>query len=116
MPPSRYSRHRFSSGVLDDDDGRLMLTDPEPFEYQDRIDNVLHTVVQGENLWTIAGRYYASIPRGCGLWWVIADFQKIPIHDPTIALSEGTVLVIPSVRTVLEEILNDNRRDTNAGD
>lgn len=109
MPPTLYSRHRFSSGVLDEDDEKLMLSDPLTFGYQERSDNILHRVAQGEDLFQIAGKYFSSITRGCGLWWAIADYQPVPIHDPTIALAEGTIIVVPSVRTVLEEILNNSR-------
>jgi len=39
------------------------------------------------------------------LYWVIMDYQPTPIHDPTIRLAEGTVLVIPSVALVIEQVL-----------
>jgi hypothetical protein len=42
---------------------------------------------------------------------VIADFQPDPIHDPTLELEPGRVLVIASLRTVLEEIFSESRRE-----
>lgn len=110
MPPRRLSRYTFSLGV-NDSLGNLYLTDREPFGFQDRPDNVQHVVLAGESLYTLAGRYFNSIPRAAGLWWVIADFQPDPILDPTIQLTEGSLLVVPSLRTVLEEVFAETRRD-----
>jgi hypothetical protein len=42
---------------------------------------------------------------------VIADFQADPIHDPTLSLALGRELAIPSVRTVVEEVFSESRRD-----
>ncbi len=110
MPPRLYSRHTFCSGVLDKD-GRLFLTEREPYRYRALPDSRQHVVKEGESLFSLAGRYYASLARPAGLWWVIADFQPDPIHDPTIALEPGRTLVIASLRTVLEEIFSESRRE-----
>lgn len=109
MPPRIYSRFTFSSAILDGDE-RLFLTDREPFLFQSLPDNRQHIVQQGETLFSLAGRYFASLPRPAGLWSIIADFQPDPIHDPTLALDVGRSLVIPSVRVVTEEILSETRR------
>jgi hypothetical protein len=109
MPPRRFSRHTFTSAVQDGA-GRLVLTDREPFRFRSLPDNRQHVVKEGETLFSLAGRYFAPLNRPAGLWWVIADFQPDPIHDPTIVLEPGRVLVIPSVRTVLEEIFSERRR------
>lgn len=103
------SRYRFTSGWTDAD-WRLFLDERVPFRYRELSDNRQHVVRIGDTLWTLAGRYFFGVPRASGLWWVIADFQPEPIHDPTIELSPGTLLVIPSLRTVLEEIFNEKRR------
>lgn len=108
MPPRKYSRHTFTLGITEDD--QLLLTEREPYTFRVFADNRQHVVKRGETLWTLAGRYFASLPRPSGLWWVIADFQPDPIHDPTIELTEGAVLVIPSVRTVVEAIFSERRR------
>ena len=110
MPPRRFSRYTFSAAVLDDDE-RLLLTDREPFRFRALPDNRQHVIKEGETLFSLAGRYFASLPRPAGLWWVIADFQPDPIHDPTVALELGRVFVIPSVRTILEEVLSEKRRE-----
>ena len=108
MPPRRFSRYSFTAAILDDDQ-RLYLTEPEPFNFVELADNRTHLVKRGDSLFTLAGRYFRGLPRPSGLWWVIADFQPQPIVDPTLALSPGTVLFIPSIRTVLENVFADSR-------
>ena len=110
MPPRRFSRYAFSAAVLDDEE-RLLLTEREPFRFRPLADNRQHVVKEGESLFSLAGRFFAPLPRPAGLWWVIADFQPDPIHDPTVALEPGRVLIIPSVRTVLEEVFSERRRE-----
>jgi hypothetical protein len=110
MPPRRFSRYTFTSAVLDEEE-RLFLTEREPFRFRALPDNRQHVMKEGETLFSLAGRYFASLPRPAGLWWVIADFQPDPVHDPTVALELGRVLVIPSVRTILEEVLSEKRRE-----
>lgn len=109
MPPRRFSRHSFTTGVLDLE-GRKHLTGRIPYTYKDLTDNWYHEVKEGDTLYTIAGKYYRALPRGCGLWWIIADFQLDPIHDPTLKLEPGRVVVGPSVRTVQERIFTEARR------
>lgn len=109
MPPRRFSRFTFSSGVLDDNE-RLFLTERDPFRFRALADNRQHVVREGDTLFSLAGRYFASLPRPSGLWWIIADFQPDPIHDPTLALDIGRVVLVPSVRTVIEEVFSERRR------
>jgi hypothetical protein len=114
VAPNRLSRHRFETGTVDEN-GRLFLDDPIAFDYRERSDNRFHTVIEGETLFALAGRYFSSFERGCGFWWVIADFQPEPIHDPTIAIVAGRLLVIPSERVLQEEILSERRRGESEG-
>jgi hypothetical protein len=108
---NRFSRHRFSLGYKDDD-GTFFLGDRVPFPYRDVIDNIQHIVRTGDSLFNLPARHYTGMVRPSGLWWIIADFQPDPIQDPTIRLTEGTIIVIPSLRTVQQEILNDRRKRT----
>lgn len=111
MPPNFYSRHRFTQAYKDANDV-LFLSDRVRFPYVNLADNRQHVVLEGDTLWALAAKFFGSFPRPAGLWWIIADFQPDPIHDPTIALTPGSVLVIPSTRTVQERILNERRKQT----
>lgn len=110
MPPRVNSRYQFCQGVYDDD-GNLFLTQPEPFGFVELADNRFHPVVVGDTLHGLAARYFPSFQNPARLWWVIGHFQPDPIHDPTIRLTTGTNVVIPSERTLKERILNPARRE-----
>jgi len=111
MPPRLHSRYTFSKGFEDTDEpGVRLLTDRIPFEYRDLEDNVHHIVGEGDTLHSLAAQFFEPLPRPAGLWWVIADFQPEPIHDPTIKLTVGTTIIIPSVRTIEEVVFNEKRR------
>jgi len=110
VSPRQFSRHTFCRGITDDA-GRQLLTAPEPFRFMVLPDNASHIVAEGDTLWTLADRYYHPHPQAAQLWWVIADFQPQPIVDPTVRLAPGTVLLVPSLRTVLERVFNERRRD-----
>ena len=103
------SRYSFCLG-LRDDDGRLYLTERDPYGFVDHADNRVHVVAQGDTLFHLAGRYFAPLPRACGYWWVIADYQEPPIVDPTLRLEPGTKLFIPSLRVLNDVIFSEARR------
>jgi len=109
VAPRTGSRHSFTLGVRDAA-GRLFLTEREPYGYQEHADNRLHVVAQGETLFTLAGRYFAPLPRACGFWWVLADFQPNPVIDPTLELEPGRRLQVPSLRILTDVILGEQRR------
>ena len=109
MPPLAGSRHIFCRGYRDEA-GRLALTEREPYRYRAHPDNRTHRVAQGDTLFTLAGRYFAPLPRACGYWWVLADFQPDPLVDPTLELALGRVLFIPSLRVLTDVILGETRR------
>ena len=109
MAPQVGSRHAFTRGERDDD-GRLFLTEREPYALHEHPDTRTHVVAQGDTLFDLAGRYFAPLPRACGFWWAIADFQPDPIIDPTLQLDVGRQLLIPSVRVLTDVILGEQRR------
>lgn len=109
MPPQTGSRFGFYLGILDDAGGRF-LTEREPYRYRPLSDNRVHQVVDGDSLFDLAGRYFAPLPRACGYWWAIADYQPDPILDPTLALETGRAMVVPATRVLTDVILAEARR------
>jgi len=108
MPPHVGSRYSFCD-ALTDELGRMYLTDREPYGYASHPDSREHLIVLGDTLFSLAGQYFAPLPRACGYWWAIADFQPEPIVDPTLALTVGDTLIIPSLRLLTDVILRDSR-------
>jgi len=113
VPPRVGSRFGFSLGVHDDA-GLLQLTDREPYRFRSHADNRVHVAVQGDTFWDLAGRYFAPLPRACGYWWAIADFQPDPVVDPTLALEPGRRVFIPSLRVLTDVILGEAGRKERA--
>lgn len=109
MPPRKWSRHTFATSTRDDE-GRVYLSDPKPFLYRELADTRQHVVAEGDTLFSLARIYFRGIERPDGLWWVIADFQPDPILDPTVKLEIGSVVHVPSLRTVVEEVFSERRR------
>ena len=109
MPPRAGSRYSFCH-AFEDEGGRWLLTDREPYRYCEQPDTRVHLVVQGDTLFSLAGRYFAPLPRACGYWWAIADYQVQPIIDPTLVLEPGSRLLIPSLRVLTDVILGESRR------
>jgi hypothetical protein len=109
MAPHPGSRYSFTLGVRDEQ-GCLLLTEREPYRFREHADTRVHVVAQGDTLFDLAGRYFAPLPRACGFWWAIADFQPDPIIDPTLELEPGRRLFIPSLRVLTDVILGEQRR------
>ncbi len=103
------SRYSACQGIRDES-GKLYLTEREPYRYQDFPDNRVHKVTQGDNLFILAGRYFAPLPRACGFFWVIADFQPQPIIDPTLSLNLGMKIFVPSLRILQNVILGASNK------
>lgn len=109
MPPWAGSRYLFCRGTQDDA-GRWMLTEREPYRYREHPDNRVHLASEGDTWFSLAGHYFAPLPRACGYWWAICDFQPDPVVDPSLLLAPGTRVLIPSVRVLTDVILSEARR------
>jgi hypothetical protein len=111
MPPGVLSRHLFTRAIQQPD-GTITLTDREPFEFRELQDTRRIKVQERDTLFGFAAFYFnvPSFERPSDLWWVIADFQPTPIFDPTIKLTPGSTIHIPSIRVVLEEVFSEKRR------
>lgn len=116
VDPSEVSRYLFTDELeLDGDeqipDGTLMWDLPEPVDNLNLPDDIEHTVSEGETLFTLCAKYFPSLSRPSGLFWAIADYQTPPIGDPLLALSPGSKIKIPSLRTLQEIILSEEREN-----
>lgn len=109
MPPRANSRY-LSAGIVSDNDiprARLFLGSRTSFQYRDRPDNTIYVVEPDDTLGSIAYKKYSSImgSMAATLYWVIAEYQPVPIVDATIALRPGQRLILPGVDFVRTEIL-----------
>lgn len=103
---SRYAR----SLAIQGKDGILRLTVPSRIRGP-REDDILHDVVDGDSLESLAATYYegmvTTMPSNM-LYWIIADYQDEPILDPFQVLPGGTVLRLPS-RVAVAEVIGIRR-------
>lgn len=91
---SRYTQ----ADLLQDSAGRIFTGLRPRHEFADIDDIWMHVVEAGDTLHSIAHDYYGTeTSNGATYWWLIADFQPEPIHDPTIALEPGDVLLVPPI-------------------
>jgi hypothetical protein len=109
MPLQVGSRYSFCL-ALTDAEGQMFLTERDPYTYVDLPDTRTHAAVSSDTLFSLAAKYFAPLPRACGFWWVIADFQPDPIVDPTLTLDVGRLVYIPSNRVLTDVILGQARR------
>lgn len=114
MPPRTNSRHLYTTAQKRAGGSHLFLSDRVPVRFRELPDNRVHTVREGDTLHRLAAMYFVGLGElpfvsAANLWWVIADFQPEPIHDPTVQLVVGSKLVVPSTRTVQELVLKPVR-------
>lgn len=107
MPANPTSRYRQTLTFVDDRSsdesdsaGVVFFGQRRPIRFQDDVDTVAHLVSEGDTLQMLANTHYQGFPDPSSLWWVIAEFQPIPILDPTRRLGPGKILMIPSATLV----------------
>ena len=104
-----WSRYRYCTQYQDDDE-KYYLDEREPFRFREEADNRIHKAKAGDTWWGLAHIYFDGIPRKCGLWWLLCEYQPTPIIDPTIAIKEGELIIIPSLRVLRMLVFNQERR------
>jgi hypothetical protein len=94
--------------------GEVILTERLPYYFKRFPDNIEHKVISGDTFQSIAYYYYngtmAFDRSAAELFWVVADFQPVAVHDVTLALEPGTTVYVPSLRVLEQEILGERRQ------
>jgi hypothetical protein len=114
VPPRLRSRFTFCEAAAQAD-GAVLLSEYEPYRFTTLADNVQHPVQDGDTWFNLAGKYFAPMDRPAGFFWVLCDFQPTPVIDPTIPPTTGSIVWVPSVRTLTEIILDESRRQVTTG-
>lgn len=93
---SRYGK----ATVYTDPNGKVLFGPlRKAARYRHHDDNSTVKPESGDNLHKLAHQYLGD----ASLWWIIADYNEIT--DPFRSLDLYDEIVIPSIRTVREEIL-----------
>jgi hypothetical protein len=104
-----WSRYRYCTQYTDSD-GKLFIDEREPFRYREETDNRFHRARLGDTWWGLAHIYFQGIPRPCGLWWLLCEYQPDPVIDPTIVIPENKMVIIPSMRVLRMMVFTPERR------
>lgn len=108
-----YSRHKHDD-LIKGDSGRtsgLVFTATRPkFHYTGDTGEIPYVVEAGDSLATLAARYFGGMGLSLPslLYWAIADFQPEPLLDPTIDLTPGTIVYIPSAATLQAWLMRES--------
>lgn len=105
----QWSRYRYCT-LYTGDDGVSYLDEREPYRYKDERDNRYHRAKGGDTWWGLAHMYFQGVPRACGLWWLLCEYQPTPVLDPTLTIPEDTLVVVPSMRVVRMFVFSSERR------
>ena len=93
MPPRSHSRHLFTQGIRDER-GRLFLSERTPFDFRELSDTRRHTVVLGDTLWSLAGRYSRpsrapAVSGGPSPTFSPSPSSTRPLRSPKVACSSS---------------------------
>lgn len=107
---SSESRNKLVPSFMDEVSGKLILRDRTPYVYRDSQMNINHTAKSGDTWWSIAARYYYAISdRPAGLWWIIKDYQPVPVVDGTVSIQPGTLVIVPHPSDVITDVIGAER-------
>jgi len=109
MPMYPWSRYRYCT-LFTGDDSVSYIDEREPFGYRDEVDNRYHRSRRGDTWWGLAHLYFQGVPRACGLWWLICEYQPTRVIDPTCVIEENTLIVVPSMRVIRMMVFSPERR------
>lgn len=105
--PSRYSRYLLGEEIVTLAGERTWVP-PEPVKALGLSDDIEHTAEEGETFFRLSSREYRGIRPSTALWWAIADYQRRYQH-PLAPLEIGKTVLLPSLRTIEEIILSEDR-------
>lgn len=107
-----FLNSRYEHCVLSmDNRGFLSIDERVPFRYFPYHDNRTYISILGDTWWGIAHLAFQGTVRPCGLYWLLCEFQPIPVLDPTLVIKQGTVIIIPSLRVLNLEVFSEKLRD-----
>lgn len=109
MPMFEWSRYRYCTQFMNAD-GIAYIDEREPFRYREELDNIPYRAKQGDTWWGLATFFFPGLPRPCGMWFLLCEFQPSPVIDPTIVIKEGTLIIAPSERLVRGEAFSRQQR------
>lgn len=104
--PDNFSRYRnnpliIDNGLLREERRTIYPVDYEPLRFVERPDTRVFVSRAGDTLDHLATVFYLT-PK---LYWVIADFQPVPILAPLEPIEPNTRLFIPSLEFVRSTVL-----------
>ena len=108
--PSTISLFRFCQAYTAPN-GRMYLTDIQPFTYEELTDTTTHVVIGEQRIEDVAAIHYQVYgEEACLLAQVLALFQPEPLLDPTVPLVAGSTVFVPSLRVIEERVFSEDRR------
>jgi hypothetical protein len=111
MAISDTSRYLMTLGATRVSDGLTYLLDREPLRFQPRSDNKRVVARAGDTWWSLASEHLAALTNPEQLFWVICDYQPMPVLDSTVDPTPGTIVYIPDEDFVMSYYFADSRRE-----
>lgn len=95
-----YSRYRLAFTVRDEVQNlTYTLIRSRRVFFDPSAENRIYKAQIGENIFSVAARHFRGYARPAALYWLLADYQPVPILDPTKDL-DGMDIYIPPAEKV----------------